>query len=261
MGRHVHKWAYALEHALPALGGWLRLLFRSPVWALQLLWIRSAFFFNRKLLRPVRTPDGFLLESGHQLISYWSLFIERECWARDWVDALAAETKPLILDVGANAGLFTHLLWTRRPDAEFIAFEPQPAMARKIAKWQAATGARLTLRQQGVSDHEGTANFFASEEGDPTASLKPEGPKSIKLTIPLVTLDSAIPSVPVFLMKVDVEGCECEVLAGGKNTINRARFLILEAHTPEALSRIQNELGPEWNSKRVGASDFLFSRS
>ena len=260
MGRHEYKWAYALEHALPALGGWLRMLVRRPAWALRLLWIRAAFFLNRGLARSIRTPDGFLLESGHQLVSYWSLFIERECWAAEWIDALAGESSPLVLDVGANAGLFTHLIWTRRPDAEFIAFEPQPLMAEKISAWKSATGARLTLHQQGVSDQNGTASFYASEAGDPTASLKPDSPKSIKLTIPLVTLDSVIPQRAVFLMKVDVEGCECEVLAGGKNTIGRTRFLILEAHTAEALAKIQKELGAEWRAKRVGASDFLFSR-
>ena len=261
MGRHEYRWAYAFEHLLPSAGGWLRMLFASPVWAVRLLWIRAKFFFSRQLKHPVPTPDHFLIESGHQLVSYWSLFIERECWAREWIDDLENEKSPLIVDVGANAGLFTHLVWGKRPDADFIAFEPQPLMARKIQNWKALTNARLTLHQQGVSDQCGTATFYASEEGDPTASLKPEGPKALKLTIPLVTLDSIIPARPVFLMKVDVEGCECEVVAGGKQTINRTRFLILEAHTEEALEKIQNLLGIEWHSKRVGASDFLFTRS
>jgi FkbM family methyltransferase len=261
MGRHQYKWAYAAEHALPAMAGWCRLLFAKPVWALRLFSARVAFFLTRRLAQPLSTPDQFVIESGHQLVSYWSLFIERECWARDWLDALARETSPLILDVGANAGLFTHLIWTKRQDAEFIVFEPLPRMARKITEWKEKTGARLTLHQKGVSDRSGTATFYASEEGDPTASLKPEGPKALQLTIPIVTLDSVVPERSVLLMKVDVEGCECEVLAGGKQTVARTRFLILEAHTPEALDKIQKQLGSGWRTRRVGASDFLFSRS
>ena len=261
MGRHEYKWAYALEHALPALGGWLRVLFTKPVWAFRLLTARAGFFFSRQFRHPIATPDRFVIESGHQLVSYWSLFIERECWAGEWTEALAQEPAPMILDIGANAGLFTHLVWTRRADAEFIAFEPLPRMAGKIADWKARTGANLTLYQKGVSDHCGTASFYASEEGDPTASLKPEGPKALKLTIPLVTLDSVVTASPVFLMKVDVEGCECEVLAGGKQTLERTRFIILEAHTPDALEKIQKQLGTAWHAKRVGASDFLFSRA
>lgn len=177
------------------------------------------------------------------------------------MDSLLRENSPLIVDIGANAGLFTHLIWCKRSDAEFIAFEPQPLMAKKITNWKLSTGARLTLHQQGVSDQNGTASFYASEEGDPTASLKPEGPKALRLTIPLITLDSILVDRPVFLMKVDVEGCECEVLAGGKQVISRTRFLILEAHTKEALAKIKTQLGPGWLAKRVGASDFLFSRS
>ncbi len=83
----------------------------------------------------------------------------------------------------------------------------------------------------------------------------------MEFTIPIVTLDSVIPDRPVFLIKVDVEGCECEVLAGGRQTVNRTRFLIMEAHTPEALAKIEKQLGPGWQTKRVGASDFLFSRT
>lgn len=236
------------------------MLFRNPVWAFRLLLARTSFFFTRQLSHPIRTPDGFVIESGHQLVSYWSLFVERECWAREWADALRTTPSPLILDVGANAGLFTHLIWTKRSDATFIAFEPLPRMARKITDWKTRTGAALTLHEKGVSDNDGTATFYASEEGDPTASLKPEGPKSLKFTIPLVTLDSVVPERPILLMKVDVEGCECEVLAGGSRTVNQTRFLILEAHTPEALAKIQKQLGNGWHTKRVGASDFLFNR-
>lgn len=261
MGRHEYKWAYAVEHAVPSLAGWLRLLLSKPGWAIRLLRARTAFFFTGKLSGPIPTPDHFVIESGHQLVSYWSLFIERECWATEWTEALRREPSPLVLDVGANAGLFTHLIWTKKSDAVFIAFEPLPRMARKINDWKAKTGARLTLHEKAVSDHCGTATFHASEAGDPTASLKPDSPKALTLTIPLVTLDSVIPERPVLLMKIDVEGCECEVLAGGKQTINRTRFLIVEAHNRDALEKIQSQLGTGWRAKRVGASDFLFTPS
>ncbi len=69
-----------------------------------------------------------------------------------------------------------------------------------------------------------------------------------------------IPEEPVFLIKIDVEGCECEVLRGGRTTVSRARYIIAEAHTPEALSNIRQEIGPEWRVTQVGASDYLFRR-
>jgi FkbM family methyltransferase len=133
-------------------------------------------------------------------------------------------------------------------------------MAKKILEWKVRTNANLTLHQAAVSDHSGTASFYASEEGDPTASLKPQTPKAVSLTVPLITLDSVLPQKSILLIKIDVEGCECEALAGARQTLERTRFLIVEAHNPDALERIQLQLGSSWQTKRVGASDFLFSR-
>jgi len=258
--RHQSKWDQALGHIIPSSVGWVRMFFRQPLWALKLLKTRAGYFSNRAVNGPIPTPDQFVIESPHELVSYWSLFVERECWAPEWITRLLHDPKPLVLDVGANAGLFTHHLWTLRPDSEFIAFEPLPRMAAKIRNWKTRTGANLTLHENAVSDHCGTAVFHASEDNDPTASLKPEGAKGLQLKIPIVTLDSVVPKRPVLLMKVDVEGCECEVLAGANETLERTRFLILEANTPEALDKIKKQLGPAWHSKRVGANDFLFER-
>lgn len=261
MGRHRFKWAYAFEHAKPSITGWVRLFFNRPTWALTLLKARLDFFRSRRFRAPIHTPDHFTIESGHQLVSYWSLFVERECWDSDWMTALAEEPSPAFLDVGANAGLFTHLIWSLRPDAQLTAFEPLPRMGRKILEWRSRTSANLTLHQAAVADHLGSATFYASEEGDPTASLKPQGSETMNLTVPLVTLDSVVPQKPILLIKIDVEGCECEALAGAKQTLERTRFLIVEAHNPEALRKIESQLGPSWKTKRVGASDFLFSRT
>ena len=133
-------------------------------------------------------------------------------------------------------------------------------MAGKIAQWGAATGAAYTLHNKAVSDHCGTATFFAGSENDVTASLKPEPGKHLKQEIDVVTLDSIIPDCPILVLKIDVEGFECEVLAGGRRTVERTRFMIIEAHTKAALERIKQVLGGEWLEKQVGASDYLFMR-
>jgi FkbM family methyltransferase len=112
-----------------------------------------------------------------------------------------------------------------------------------------------------VSDKCGTAAFYASEDNDPTATLKPTDQRSTQFNVPIVTLDSVIPKQPIFLMKLDVEGCECEALAGAKETLEQTRFLVVEAHSQEALGKIQKQLGPVWRSKQVGKSDFFFQRA
>lgn len=238
----------------------LRTFFARPGWALRIIGLRLRYFLSRNSVIRTATPDGFLIESPHELVSYWSLFVERECWGEDWLRGLMEQPRPMVLDVGANAGLFTHLVWTRNRNTRFLVFEPLPRMARKIRDWKDRTRADLVLHQAAVSDRCGEATFHASEENDPTASLKPEGAKGIQLTVPVVTLDSVVPPEPILLIKIDVEGCECEVLAGAKAVLERTSFVIAEAHTGAALEKIQKELGGAWRNRRVGASDYLFWR-
>jgi FkbM family methyltransferase len=257
MGKHGSKWGFAAIHGVPSLLGLLRLFVTSPLWTLKLLKARTTYFRTRELRHPLKTPDNFVIESTGELVSYWNFFVEHECWDDEFVNALRAQSKPVILDVGANAGLFTHWMWLLKPDAQFIVFEPLPKMANKITEWGVRTGADIVLHQKAVSDHCGTAEFYSEGENDLTAGLRPVSDKSLKLTVPLTTLDTVVPDKPILLAKVDVEGFECEVLSGGRRTMSRTRFLIIEAHTPDALARIQKLLGTGWRTKAVGASDYL----
>jgi FkbM family methyltransferase len=252
---------FVAGHLLWSMTGLGRALLRHPLFALRLFWTRLRFFLTRQFRGPLPTPDGFVIETSFELISYWSFLIEREGCTRLWLEALAREPRPLVLDVGANAGLFTHLIWTLKPEAEIIAFDPLPKMAARLRAWQARTGAHLVVHNQAVADRCGTASFYAAAENDTGASLKPGSAGGQAITVPVTTLDSVIPERPVLLAKIDVEGAEVEVLAGAARTLAATRFLILEAHTAEALERIQRQLGPAWRARRVGASDYLFARA
>ena len=52
-----------------------------------------------------------------------------------------------------------------------------------------------------------------------------------RLTVPLVTLDAALPADEEFgLLKIDVQGVEMEVLAGAVSVLKRTRVVLLEAN-------------------------------
>ena len=248
------------RHAFRILAGFPRFFFAHPADAFKVLGARARYFFTRRFIAPIATSDGFLIETSEELISYWSFFVERECLTPEWVNVLFLEDKPLILDVGANAGLFSHRVWTLKPGAEFILFEPLPRMGRKIEQWAKKTGATHTLHKKAVSDQSGKMTFYAAADNDTSASLIPEAGKPLKYDVEVVTLDSVIPDRPILIMKIDVEGVECRVLVGAKRTLERARFIILEAHTHEALAPIKRALGPQWVDKQIGASDYLFMK-
>lgn len=118
-------------HVWWSLIGFLRLFVRQPLWAVKLFFVRLLFFVTRKFFGPVATPDNYIIESANELISYWSFFVEQECRDDQMMRALSTTRSPVIVDVGANAGMFTHWIWSQNPEAKFIIFEPQPKMVQK----------------------------------------------------------------------------------------------------------------------------------
>ena len=240
--------------------GFLRFLPKYPDFASRLLLVRIRYFLTRKFGSPLATPDGFTITTTEELISYWSFFVEREGSHRKWLKALASVPHPLVLDVGANAGLFTHFVWFQRPDVEIIAIDPLPKMAAKLERWKKRTGANLSIHNQAVSDHCGTMSFYLTSDNDTSASLQPHPTTTPPISVPVVTLDSIVAGREVLLAKFDVEGVEVLALAGAREMLQKTRFVILEAHTPEALAGIQTELGAAWHCHRVGSSDYFFWR-
>lgn len=254
------KWSFAYRHAWRSLTGFARVFFAHPGFALKLVAARVRYFSTRQLKSPIPTPDQYEIRTVNELVSYWSLFVERECYHSAWTQALRSHPEPIILDVGANAGLFSHLVWHLKPTAKIHAFDPLPAMARRIAEQAKRTGALITVHNCAVSDRPGEATFYASAENDPTASLKPVTEKQISLPVKVVALDGVAPKTDFLLAKIDVEGLECEVLKGAQETLTRTKFLIIEALSPAALTEVKNCLGSEWFCQPVGDTDYLFSR-
>ena len=255
------KWVFACRHAWRSLIGFARVFCKHPKFALKLIFARARYFFTRQLLSPIATPDQYEIRTVNELVSYWSLFVEGECSHHAWIEALLAHPKPVILDVGANAGLFSHLVWHLNPNAKIHAFDPLPAMVKRISNHAKRIGAAITIHHCAVADHAGQATFYAAAENDPTASLKPINEKQISFSVNVVTLDAVAPTEELLLAKIDVEGLECEVLKGGQETIKRTKFLLLEALTPEALAQVKSSLGTQWDCVSVGATDYLFTRT
>jgi FkbM family methyltransferase len=256
----IGKWTQARRHFFRNLTGFPIYFGGQPAFALRLWAIRADYFFTRRLKKPVLTPDKFLIETPEELVSYWSFFVERETLPAECISALRSEADPVIIDIGANAGLFTHRIWSLNRQARFFVFEPLPKMAEKISRWGQANGANLTLHNKAVSDKIGTFAFYLSTDNDTSASLKPDGPKKTKLEVPVVTLDSIIVEKNILIVKIDAEGVEVEVLAGAKNTLQRTRFLIVEAHNKTDLERLRLHLSSRWQCRRIGASDYLFKQ-
>ena len=253
----------ALKHGPVSAGGFVRLLLTRPAFAARLFGRRLNYFVFRRFHPPFITPDGFPIETRDALITYWSVFVERELWDSSWVGALQASSHPLVVDVGANAGVFSHFVQTLKRDAEIIAFEPLPAMARRLERLPETTGVHLTCIQKAVTASAGHAWFESTHGDDGTSHLaiSPATEAKQRFRVETTTLDAVLRGRKPFLVKIDVEGFECDVIAGAKQAVADAQFLIIEAHTEADLQAVSEAVGQGWSTRRLGSSDYLFFRS
>jgi FkbM family methyltransferase len=132
-----------------------------------------------------------------------------------------------IVDLGANVGLFGAFAAARWPQAEILAFEPDPANAEVHARTIALNGlqARWTLVRSAAGASSGRARFLAggvalsrlAGEGD-------EGDIEVELRDVLPELAGAD------LVKMDIEGGEWAILCDPRFRARPPRALVLEYH-------------------------------
>lgn len=257
----MNKYSFAVAHGPASFIGILRLFFRHPGFALRIFLARLRFFLSRNYDGKLVTPEGFKIATPDALISYWSMFVERELYDAQWAEPVRKAQRPLVLDVGANAGAFSHFVHCLNPTVEVIAFEPLPVMVGRLNELKKQTGINLTCHAKAVSRTVGEV-FFESPHGYDGVShiSSSNAPNASNFKVPATTLDATLGGRKVDLMKIDVEGFECDVLAGGPNTVANTRYIIAEALTEEHFNKIVQALGPAWRSRKLGSSDYLFFR-
>ncbi len=145
-------------------------------------------------------------------------------------------------DVGANVGTYAWSALEAAPEVKVFLFEPDPVNAGLIRKTLRKNGLVPAAFWEGVvAGSSGTRTFFVDEASGTVGSLRDDTGKSYSLqsaykvarsiTVPATTLDSYAEAVAgakaQVLIKVDVEGAEEEVLAGGREFIRRWRPLFL----------------------------------
>ncbi len=145
----------------------------------------------------------------------------------------------IAIDIGANRGVYTHVLSKLVPRVE--AFEPNPAVFRRLRR---ALPANARAHQVALADREGEAELLVpldpGKYADQRATLSPASAERAtrSVTVPMRTLDS-LDFTNVGFIKIDVEGFEQAVLCGARATLGRERPVLLiemeERHTAEPI--------------------------
>jgi FkbM family methyltransferase len=143
----------------------------------------------------------------------------------------------VIIDVGANVGLFSKAVLHRFPDVELHIFEPNlHNHALLIADFEGMKNVHVSSK--GISDSNGVSNLYSPQNGSGMASLVNRkldhfglhGDEFVE-SIELIRLDSYFSSKNISvvdLIKIDVEGFEFSVLKGLGTTLSSVKAIQFE---------------------------------
>lgn len=156
-----------------------------------------------------------------------------------------ARTGDVLLDIGANVGHFSVALSDCIGRA--ILFEPNPEAARRARENLQLNALGYELRELAISDRKGRLGFTDVGGASPYNRVVAGEPAARE--VEASTLDEQTRALErVDFVKIDVEGHEVQVLAGGAHLFTRTRprlvlFEVLAPHELAACRRVLQTYG------------------
>lgn len=156
-----------------------------------------------------------------------------------WITRLGAlplPERPVVVDGGANKGNVAARLLEALPDARLVAFEPQPRLARKLAK-RFAGDARVTIREAALGERPETMALTILSRPTLSSLLPPTGIRdkyagqrldvTETVDVPVTRLDAALPHADI--IKLDLQGYELPALRGATGLLPEVSVVVAEA--------------------------------
>jgi FkbM family methyltransferase len=150
----------------------------------------------------------------------------------------------VIIDVGANTGVFSLVAGAVNPKARIYAFEPVKRILTKLEKNIDLNGFNIKAYGVALSNKKGQATFYDNAGGDDySASLNPDMniKNKIETVIETDTLDNFLEPqlIRPDLVKIDVEKHEAEVIEGFIRSITRYQpTMLIELLTEEIAEKV-----------------------
>lgn len=153
-----------------------------------------------------------------------------------WLQDLDIRT---IIDIGASKGSFSAEFHGIFPKAQIFAFEPLPDCFALVQKRMAGVP-RFQAFNMALGDAEGSVTMHRSsysgssslrEMGDLHKDLFPVTAGQREVAVVVDTLDHALSGYHLqepILVKIDVQGFEDKVIAGGAGVLGRAKVVLVE---------------------------------
>jgi FkbM family methyltransferase len=154
--------------------------------------------------------------------------------------------RPLILDCGANIGLATLYFKRLYPDAEIVAFEPDPQAFESLERNLTVNGIRnVRLVNKALAATDGATTLFVDPDHSLAASVSPGRGRGDSTQVETIRL-SVFVDREVDFLKLDVEGSEAAVLAelAASGALARIHTMAIEYHhhLPDVRDRLAEVL-------------------
>jgi len=164
------------------------------------------------------------------------VFVPDESHRFTWLKKLNIKT---VIDIGAHQGEFAKRIHELLPDASIISFEPLPSCFRELEQYGktlprhrafnyalGASRGRATMHQ---SEFTQTSSLLPPSEG--MERQMPFAARAHPIEVDVETLDGVCSGLSLeddLFVKIDVQGFECQVIAGARSTLARARLVLVE---------------------------------
>jgi FkbM family methyltransferase len=173
-----------------------------------------------------------------------------------WVQL--CKTSDVIIDIGANTGIYTLIAKTLNPNAKVYAFEPVTRVFKKLKENVDLNNFDALCFEKAISNIDGTGVIYDTDSEHVYSvtvnkNISQQNIKFIETKINLITLNSFITEhqIPkIDLMKIDVETHEAEVLEGFS--------MYIEKFKPTILIEILNDEVGQNVEKIVKDLDYLY---
>ena len=201
----------------------------------EYLWYKT-FSGNQKGFT-FKTRAGLDIRVPKRLIQTFKECFYDESYLKEIPSKYFTNSKPVVIDIGANVGFFSLFMFTKFPDASVFAFEPIPKNYDQL-KWYKEKFPELnfTTINKAVSDKDGmlTLNYDANDSFTTSATIFDKAGENDHLEVPTVTLASVMDKYKINtidFLKLDCEGAEYPILYGTPaEVLEKITAMAIETH-------------------------------
>lgn len=208
---------------------------------IKILERRLAHIYALLFAKPEMADFHYLLLKislrGLGILNYYDRFVSGENYFVSHIlPRLLKNNPPIFFDVGANQGDYSIMLADKFPEAKIFAFEPHPKNYEILGNLKIKNFFPFELAL-GSTNGQLKLYDYADDDGSTNASLH-EGifneiyhKGTISHVVNIETLESFTKSRNIEsldLLKIDTEGNEFQVLAGGSSLIGEDRIAVIQ---------------------------------